>query len=85
MHRTYCKYTKEPQCGRGLFPFNTSYIYICLCVPQVSKDLLLKIKNTVLQRTVDGMQQEGVPYAGKHIGVIVDIFYRVSLHHLLFL
>ncbi|VFV27396.1 trifunctional purine biosynthetic [Lynx pardinus] len=30
--------------------------------PQVSKDLLLKIKNTVLQRTVDGMQQEGMPY-----------------------
>ncbi|XP_036983053.2 trifunctional purine biosynthetic protein adenosine-3 [Artibeus jamaicensis] len=33
-------------------------------VPQVSKDLLLKIKNAILQRTVDGMQQEGVPYAG---------------------
>ncbi|MBZ3889385.1 Trifunctional purine biosynthetic protein adenosine-3 [Sciurus carolinensis] len=32
--------------------------------PQVSKDLLLKIKNTVLQRTVDGMQQEGTPYTG---------------------
>lgn len=32
--------------------------------PQVSKDLLLKIKNTILQRTVDGMQQEGVPYTG---------------------
>ncbi|TKC41255.1 hypothetical protein EI555_014393 [Monodon monoceros] len=32
--------------------------------PQVSKDLLLKIKNTILQKTVDGMQQEGVPYTG---------------------
>lgn len=32
--------------------------------PQVPKDLLLKIKNTILQRTVDGMQQEGVPYTG---------------------
>ncbi|GAB5576294.1 trifunctional purine biosynthetic protein adenosine-3 [Prionailurus iriomotensis] len=31
---------------------------------KVSKDLLLKIKNTVLQRTVDGMQQEGMPYTG---------------------
>lgn len=32
--------------------------------PQVSKDLLLKIKNAVLQKTVDGMQQEGTPYVG---------------------
>ncbi|XP_031220262.1 trifunctional purine biosynthetic protein adenosine-3 [Mastomys coucha] len=32
--------------------------------PQVSKDLLVKIKNTILQRTVDGMQQEGAPYTG---------------------
>ncbi|XP_021111859.1 trifunctional purine biosynthetic protein adenosine-3 isoform X2 [Heterocephalus glaber] len=32
--------------------------------PQISKDLLLKIKNTILQRTVDGMQQEGTPYTG---------------------
>ncbi|XP_027731375.1 trifunctional purine biosynthetic protein adenosine-3 isoform X2 [Vombatus ursinus] len=32
--------------------------------PQVPKDLLLKIKNTILQRAVDGMQQEGVPYVG---------------------
>nr|XP_005548835.2 trifunctional purine biosynthetic protein adenosine-3 [Macaca fascicularis]XP_005548837.2 trifunctional purine biosynthetic protein adenosine-3 [Macaca fascicularis]XP_005548839.2 trifunctional purine biosynthetic protein adenosine-3 [Macaca fascicularis]XP_014988461.2 trifunctional purine biosynthetic protein adenosine-3 [Macaca mulatta]XP_014988462.2 trifunctional purine biosynthetic protein adenosine-3 [Macaca mulatta]XP_014988465.2 trifunctional purine biosynthetic protein adenosine-3 [ len=32
--------------------------------PQVSNDLLLKIKDTVLQRTVDGMQQEGTPYTG---------------------
>ncbi|ELW62061.1 Trifunctional purine biosynthetic protein adenosine-3 [Tupaia chinensis] len=32
--------------------------------PQVSKDLLLKIKNSILQRTVDGMQQEGIPYTG---------------------
>ncbi|XP_021064668.1 trifunctional purine biosynthetic protein adenosine-3 [Mus pahari] len=32
--------------------------------PQVSKDLLVKIKNTILQRAVDGMQQEGTPYTG---------------------
>ncbi|XP_006862605.1 PREDICTED: trifunctional purine biosynthetic protein adenosine-3 [Chrysochloris asiatica] len=32
--------------------------------PQISKDMLLKIKNTILQRTVDGMQQEGTPYTG---------------------
>ncbi|KAM9201367.1 trifunctional purine biosynthetic protein adenosine-3 [Dugong dugon] len=32
--------------------------------PQVSRDLLLRIKNTILQRTVDGMQQEGTPYTG---------------------
>ncbi|XP_051840878.1 trifunctional purine biosynthetic protein adenosine-3 [Antechinus flavipes] len=32
--------------------------------PQVPKDLLLKIKNTILQRAVDGMKQEGVPYVG---------------------
>ncbi|XP_045140588.1 trifunctional purine biosynthetic protein adenosine-3 [Echinops telfairi] len=32
--------------------------------PQVSEDLLLKIKNTILQRTVDGMQQEVTPYTG---------------------
>ncbi|XP_060054628.1 trifunctional purine biosynthetic protein adenosine-3 isoform X2 [Erinaceus europaeus] len=32
--------------------------------PQVSKNLLLKIKNAILQRTVDGMKQEGMPYTG---------------------
>ncbi|XP_007939464.1 trifunctional purine biosynthetic protein adenosine-3 [Orycteropus afer afer] len=32
--------------------------------PQVSKDLLLTIKNTILQRTVDGMHKEGTPYTG---------------------
>ncbi|KAM6223503.1 trifunctional purine biosynthetic protein adenosine-3-like [Rhynchocyon petersi] len=32
--------------------------------PQVSKDLLLKIKNAILQRAVDGMQQEQTPYTG---------------------
>lgn len=35
---------------------------------QVSKDLLVKIKNTILQRAVDGMQQEGAPYTGKQAG-----------------
>lgn len=40
-----------------------------LCVPQVPKDLLLKIKDTILQRTVDGMLQEGVPYTGKLAGL----------------
>ncbi|XP_048202243.1 trifunctional purine biosynthetic protein adenosine-3 [Perognathus longimembris pacificus] len=32
--------------------------------PQVPKDLLLEIKNTVLQRVVEGMQKEGTPYTG---------------------
>nr|XP_060626385.1 trifunctional purine biosynthetic protein adenosine-3 [Anolis sagrei ordinatus]XP_060626386.1 trifunctional purine biosynthetic protein adenosine-3 [Anolis sagrei ordinatus]XP_060626387.1 trifunctional purine biosynthetic protein adenosine-3 [Anolis sagrei ordinatus]XP_060626388.1 trifunctional purine biosynthetic protein adenosine-3 [Anolis sagrei ordinatus] len=32
--------------------------------PQLSKDLLLKIKNSVLQKTVDGMRSEGIPYVG---------------------
>ncbi|KAM8821519.1 trifunctional purine biosynthetic protein adenosine-3 [Eudromia elegans] len=32
--------------------------------PQISKDLLLKIKDTVLQKAVDGMKKEGVPYLG---------------------
>ncbi|XP_006032708.1 trifunctional purine biosynthetic protein adenosine-3 isoform X2 [Alligator sinensis] len=32
--------------------------------PQISKDLLLKIRDTILQRTVDGMKKEGVPYIG---------------------
>uniref|UniRef100_A0A8B9CI11 Trifunctional purine biosynthetic protein adenosine-3 n=1 Tax=Anser brachyrhynchus TaxID=132585 RepID=A0A8B9CI11_9AVES len=32
--------------------------------PQISKDLLLKIRDTVLQKTVDGMRKEGVPYFG---------------------
>ncbi|XP_042543175.1 trifunctional purine biosynthetic protein adenosine-3 isoform X2 [Dipodomys spectabilis] len=32
--------------------------------PQVPMDLLLEIKNTVLQRVVEGMQQEGTPYTG---------------------
>ncbi|KAB1283420.1 Trifunctional purine biosynthetic protein adenosine-3 [Camelus dromedarius] len=43
---------------------NTGGMGACCPAPQVSKDLLLKIKNTILQRTVDGMQQEGVPYTG---------------------
>ncbi|XP_039599395.1 trifunctional purine biosynthetic protein adenosine-3 [Polypterus senegalus] len=32
--------------------------------PQVPQDLLLQIKETVLQKTVDGMRQEGNPYIG---------------------
>ncbi|NWZ36665.1 PUR2 protein, partial [Brachypodius atriceps] len=32
--------------------------------PQISKDLLQKIRETVLQKTVDGMKKEGVPYLG---------------------
>ncbi|NWI54495.1 PUR2 protein, partial [Calyptomena viridis] len=32
--------------------------------PQISKDLLQKIRETVLQKTVDGMRKEGVPYCG---------------------
>ncbi|XP_041115821.1 trifunctional purine biosynthetic protein adenosine-3-like [Polyodon spathula] len=32
--------------------------------PQVSEDLLQKIRETVLQKTVDGMRQEGSPYIG---------------------
>ncbi|NXX17420.1 PUR2 protein, partial [Podargus strigoides] len=32
--------------------------------PQISKDLLQKIRDTVLQKTVDGMRKEGVPYLG---------------------
>lgn len=32
--------------------------------PQVAKELLLTIRDIVLQRTVDGMQQEGTPYTG---------------------
>ncbi|KAJ7320542.1 hypothetical protein JRQ81_020053 [Phrynocephalus forsythii] len=32
--------------------------------PQLSNDLLLKIRNSVLQKTVDGMREEGIPYVG---------------------
>ncbi|KAL8190568.1 UNVERIFIED_CONTAM: hypothetical protein K2H54_055743 [Gekko kuhli] len=32
--------------------------------PQLSKDLLLKIRNSVLQKTVDGMRREGILYMG---------------------
>uniref|UniRef100_A0A8C0G5J7 Trifunctional purine biosynthetic protein adenosine-3 n=1 Tax=Chelonoidis abingdonii TaxID=106734 RepID=A0A8C0G5J7_CHEAB len=32
--------------------------------PQISKDLLLKIRDTILQKTVDGMKEEGIPYIG---------------------
>ncbi|GAB1300432.1 Trifunctional purine biosynthetic protein adenosine-3 [Apodemus speciosus] len=32
--------------------------------PQVSTDLLVRIKNTILQRAVGGMQREGTPYTG---------------------
>ncbi|KAJ8004266.1 hypothetical protein DPEC_G00157030 [Dallia pectoralis] len=32
--------------------------------PQVSQELLQQIKETVLQKTVDGMKDEGVPYVG---------------------
>ncbi|KAH0624854.1 hypothetical protein JD844_032717 [Phrynosoma platyrhinos] len=32
--------------------------------PQLSKDLLLKIRNSILQKTIDGMRNEGIPYIG---------------------
>ncbi|NXM08757.1 PUR2 protein, partial [Tyrannus savana] len=32
--------------------------------PQISKDLLQQVRDTVLQKTVDGMRKEGVPYSG---------------------
>ncbi|CAJ1086756.1 trifunctional purine biosynthetic protein adenosine-3 [Xyrichtys novacula] len=32
--------------------------------PQVSQELLQQIKETVLQKTVDGMKEEGAPYVG---------------------
>ncbi|XP_039174854.1 trifunctional purine biosynthetic protein adenosine-3 isoform X1 [Crotalus tigris] len=32
--------------------------------PQLSQDLLLKIRNSVLQKTIDGMRKEGIPYIG---------------------
>ncbi|XP_066561898.1 trifunctional purine biosynthetic protein adenosine-3 [Amia ocellicauda] len=32
--------------------------------PQVSEELLLQVRETVLQKTVDGMRQEGAPYVG---------------------
>ncbi|XP_068165297.1 trifunctional purine biosynthetic protein adenosine-3 isoform X3 [Antennarius striatus] len=32
--------------------------------PQVSRELLQEIRETVLQRTVDGMREEGAPYVG---------------------
>lgn len=33
--------------------------------PQVSPELLRQIGETVLQKTVDGMKEEGAPYVGK--------------------
>ncbi|XP_028256062.1 trifunctional purine biosynthetic protein adenosine-3 isoform X2 [Parambassis ranga] len=32
--------------------------------PQVSQELLQQIRETVLQKTVDGMREEGIPYVG---------------------
>uniref|UniRef100_A0A8C5WUF8 ATP-grasp domain-containing protein n=1 Tax=Laticauda laticaudata TaxID=8630 RepID=A0A8C5WUF8_LATLA len=32
--------------------------------PQLSEDLLLKIRNSILQKTIDGMRKEGIPYIG---------------------
>lgn len=32
---------------------------------QVSQELLQQIKETVLQKTVDGMKEEGTPYVGE--------------------
>uniref|UniRef100_A0A8C0R7V8 ATP-grasp domain-containing protein n=1 Tax=Canis lupus dingo TaxID=286419 RepID=A0A8C0R7V8_CANLU len=50
----------------GLWPPCLQHKTISDCWKEimVSKDLFLKIKNTILQRTVDGMQQEGMPYTG---------------------
>ncbi|ERE76642.1 trifunctional purine biosynthetic protein adenosine-3 [Cricetulus griseus] len=42
--------------------------------PQVPTDLLLKIKNTILQRTVDGMRQEGAPYTGGETAEMPDMY-----------
>ena len=44
---------------------------------------MLKIKDTILQKTVAGMQQEGVPYTGRYTDVLVDITCRGTLHHFL--
>lgn len=51
---------------------------------QISKDLLQKIRDTVLQKTVDGMRKEGVPYLGtyKTLGFLIirgKIFYFAFL------
>lgn len=34
---------------------------------QVSEELLQQIRETVLQKTVDGMREEGTPYVGKSL------------------
>ncbi|XP_069744901.1 trifunctional purine biosynthetic protein adenosine-3 isoform X2 [Narcine bancroftii] len=33
-------------------------------VPQVSKNILQKIRENILQKTIDGMRREGIPYTG---------------------
>lgn len=39
--------------------------------PQVSQELLQQIRETVLQKTVDGMKEEGTPYVGKTPRILV--------------
>lgn len=36
-----------------------------LCPVQVSQELLQQIRESVLQKTVDGMREEGTPYVGE--------------------
>ncbi len=37
---------------------------VCVCV-KVSEEVLQEIKRAVLQKTVDGMREEGTPYVGE--------------------
>lgn len=48
----------------GDFGPNTGGMGAYCPAPQVSQDVLQKIKDTVLQQTVDGIRQDGAPYVG---------------------
>ncbi len=39
-------------------------VCVCVCV-KVSEEVLQEIKRAVLQKTVDGMREEGTPYVGE--------------------
>lgn len=75
----YCP-TPQVHLGNQLlqrFQTLVSVEFLKLFVCQVSPGLLQQIRETVLQKTVDGMKEEGTPYVGKSC-FLLSIFFCSS-------
>lgn len=47
--------------------------------------MLLKIRDTILQKTVDGMRKEGVPYFGMHKSLFFFLILKRKFCFVLFI